>query len=59
MFIFAMQEIIEKMMATMDAIKTYINKVGNKAAQARVRKATLEFEKLGKAYRRVSLCVEK
>lgn len=54
-----MQEIIEKMMATMDAIKNDINKVGYKAAQVRVRKATLEFEKLGKAYRRASLCVEK
>ena len=47
-----MQAIIEQMVAAMDAIKADINKVENKAAQARVRKLTLEFEKLGKCYRR-------
>lgn len=54
-----MHEIIEKMMAAMEAVNADINKVGNKAAQARVRKATLELEKLGKAYRRASLDAEK
>ena len=47
-----MQEIIDQMIATMDAIKTDIVKENNKAAQARVRKNTLALEKLGKAYRR-------
>ena len=50
-----MQEIINQMMATMDAIKADIEKADNKAAQARVRKATVEFEKLGKAYRRATI----
>ena len=36
----------------MAAIQADINKVENKSAQARVRKLTLEFEKLGKAYRK-------
>ena len=47
-----MQTIIEQMVATMDAIKADINKVENKAAQARVRKNTLVLEKLGKIYRK-------
>lgn len=47
-----MQQIIEQMVATMEAIKVDILKENNKAAQARVRKLTLEFEKLGKAYRK-------
>ena len=47
-----MQTIIEQMIATMDAIKADINKVENKAAQARVRKNTLVLEKLGKVYRK-------
>ena len=47
-----MQELIAKMNETMVAIQADLNKEGNKAAQARVRKLTLEFEKLGKAYRK-------
>ena len=47
-----MQELIAKMNETMAAIQADLNKEGNKAAQARVRKLTLEFEKLGKAYRK-------
>ena len=47
-----MQTIIEQMIAAMDAIKADINKVENKAAQARVRKNTLVLEKLGKIYRK-------
>ena len=42
-----MEELIAKMNETMAAIQADLNKVGNKAAQARVRKLTLEFEKLG------------
>lgn len=47
-----MEELITKMNETMVAIQADLNKVTNKAAQARVRKLTLEFEKLGKTYRR-------
>ena len=47
-----MQTIIDQMVAAMDAIKADINKVENKAAQARVRKNTLVLEKLGKLYRK-------
>jgi hypothetical protein len=47
-----MQELVTKMNEVMAAIQADINKVDNKAAQARVRKLTLEFEKLGKAYRK-------
>ena len=47
-----MQTIIEQMIAAMEAIKADINKVDNKAAQARVRKNTLVLEKLGKLYRK-------
>ena len=47
-----MQTIINQMVAAMDAIKADINKVENKAAQARVRKNTLVLEKLGKIYRK-------
>ena len=54
-----MEELITNMIATMDAIREDINKVDNKAAQARVRKATLELEKLGKEYRKVSVAESK
>ena len=47
-----MQTIIDQMVAAMDAIKADIQKVENKAAQARVRKNTLVLEKLGKVYRK-------
>ena len=47
-----MQQIIEQMVATMEAIKVDIVKENNKSAMARVRKNTLVLEKLGKAYRK-------
>lgn len=47
-----MQELIAKMTETMAAIQADLTKVDNKAAQARVRKLTLDFEKLGKQYRK-------
>lgn len=50
-----MQEIIAKIKEQIEAITADIDKVGNKAAQARVRKATLTLEKLGKEYRKVSV----
>jgi hypothetical protein len=50
-----MQEIIAKIKEQIAAIEADIDKVGNKAAQARVRKATLALEKLGKEYRKASL----
>ena len=50
-----MESIIAKIKEQLDAIKADIDKVGNKAAQARVRKATLALEKLGKEYRKVSV----
>lgn len=54
-----MQELIAKMAETMAAIQADLNKVDNKAAQARVRKLTLDFEKLGKEYRRASIAASK
>ena len=47
-----MKELIEQINALCDAIKVDIVKTENKAAQARVRKATLNLEKLGKIYRK-------
>ena len=47
-----MKELIEQINALCDAIKVDIVKTDNKAAQARVRKATLNLEKLGKIYRK-------
>ncbi len=54
-----MKELVEKINALCDAIKEDIVKDGNKAAQARVRKATLELEKLGKEYRKASIAAAK
>ncbi len=54
-----MKELIAKINAVVDAIKVDIVKEGNKAAQARVRKATLELEKLGKEYRKASIAASK
>jgi len=53
-----MKEIVDQMNAIMDAIKADLGK-DTKAAAARVRKATLEFEKVGKAYRKASIAAEK
>ena len=50
-----MQEIIAKIKEQIEAITADIDKVGTKAAQARVRKATLTLEKLGKEYSKVSV----
>ena len=47
-----MKELIEQINALCDAIIVDIVKTENKAAQARVRKATLNLEKLGKIYRK-------
>ena len=54
-----MKELINKINTVCDAIKTDIVKEDNKAAQARVRKATLELEKLGKEYRKASVAAAK
>ena len=50
-----MEEVIAKIKEQLAAVKADIDKVGNKAAQARVRKATLALEKLGKEYRKLSV----
>lgn len=53
-----MNELIEKINAELAAFQkdadAQLTK-GNKAAKARVRKATLELEKLGKQYRKESV----
>ena len=49
-------ELINQIKAQVDAISADIDKVDNKAARARVRKATLTLEKLGKVYRKESIC---
>ncbi len=54
-----MEELIDKMTATMNALKADITKVGNKSAQRRARALTLELEKLGKQYRKESIEAEK
>ncbi|MDO5447374.1 MAG: histone H1 [Prevotellaceae bacterium] len=55
-----MKELVVKINALVDAIKADIEKVeGNKAAAARVRKATLELEKVGKEFRKVSVAAAK
>lgn len=50
-----MEEIIKGIKEGIAAISADIDKTGNKAAMARVRKATLVLEKLGKEYRKASL----
>ena len=50
-----MTELINQIKAQVAAILSDIDKVDNKAARARVRKATLVLEKLGKAYRKESV----
>lgn len=50
-----MEELIAKIKEQIAAIEADINKTENKAAQARVRKATLILEKLGKEYRKVTV----
>ena len=50
-----MAELINRIKAQVAAISADIDKVENKAARARVRKATLMLEKLGKEYRKESI----
>ena len=50
-----MTELINQIKAQVAAISADIDKVDNKAARARVRKATLRLEKLGKVYRKESM----
>lgn len=50
-----MEELVKNIKASVEAILADIDKTDNKAAKARVRKATLELEKLGKQYRKESV----
>ena len=50
-----MEAIIAKIKEQIAVIEKDIDKVDNKAAKARVRKATLELSKLGKEYRKASI----
>lgn len=50
-----MDKIIAEMKAQVNAILADIDKVDNKAAKARVRKATLALEKVAKVYRKESV----
>ena len=50
-----MEAIIAKIKEQIAAIEKDIDKIDNKAAKARVRKATLALEKLGKEYRKASI----
>ena len=50
-----MEAIIAKIKEQIAAIEKDIDKVDNKAAKARVRKATLALEKAGKEYRKESV----
>ena len=55
-----MKKIIDQINALVDAIKADIDKSeSNKAAAARVRKATLELEKVGKEFRKASIAAAK
>ena len=50
-----MEKLIAQIKEQLEAIKNDIDKVDNKAAKARVRKATLALMKLGKEYRKESV----
>lgn len=50
-----MEKLITEIKAQIAAICADIDKVDNKAAKARVRKATLALEKAAKEYRKVSV----
>ena len=50
-----MTELINRIKAQVAAISADIDNVANKAARARVRKAALMLEKLGKVYRKESM----
>ena len=49
------EAIIAKIKEQIAAIEKDIDKIDNKAAKARVRKATLALEKIGKEYRKASI----
>lgn len=53
-----MEELIAKINEQVDIIREDIAK-GTKASEARVRKATLELEKLGKQYRKESIAARR
>jgi len=50
-----MEKLIADIKTQIGAILSDIDKVDNKAAKARVRKATLALEKLGKEYRKATV----
>jgi hypothetical protein len=50
-----MEKIIAQLKEQIAAVMNDIDKVDNKAARARVRKATLALEKIGKEYRKASI----
>ncbi len=50
-----MEKLIAEIKAQIAAITADIDKIENKAAKARVRKATLALEKAAKEYRKVSV----
>ncbi|MBQ0141700.1 MAG: histone H1 [Prevotellaceae bacterium] len=56
-----MKELIAQIDGIIDALKIDLAKAaeGNKAAAARARKATLELEKVGKEFRKVSIAEAK
>ncbi len=56
-----MKELIAQIDGILDALKADLAKAaeGNKAAAARARKATLELEKVGKEFRKVSVAEAK
>ena len=54
-----MKQLIKDIKKQLEIIFNDIEKEGNKAASARVRKATLALEKLGKEYRKKSIEAEK
>lgn len=53
-----MEELVAKIKEQIDVVLADIEK-GTKASEARVRKATLELEKLGKQYRKESVAARK
>ncbi len=50
-----MEKLIAQIKEQVAALCADIDKIENKAAKARVRKATLALEKLGKEYRKISV----
>ena len=54
-----MEQLVKEIKAAMEAVTADIDKVDNAAARARVRKATLQLEKLGKEYRKQSVALNK